>query len=352
MGNATSVNNNVQETEILSKIQNILGGSDTETMVSNLLAVSGDTDNLDAIDKNQVFETTSEENMFTQTEDLVPIVKYSRDEDSNSFTGGNNESINFSLQKLHQLLQETEINITSNMELNGGNPFNKLRQLFEQTENEYSNSLTDEHSVYMNKLSNLLGQDETEYNSFLTGGSDQNMNKLRQLLEQTETEYNNLSNVINFKGGALEDVSLFNGGNMTINENHEEEQEELKKEELKKEEEQKEHDDDDTDQSGGSSEKLDSELVEILKSLKQNKDNSNPKGGKSRKTSKKSKSSKKSKKSKSSKKSRRVPATTEYNTETTYMNNDDTDASDLSEDYLTSTSSINTSDINIKHYKN
>ena len=33
------------------------------------------------------------------------------------------------------------------------------------------------------------------------------------------------------------------------------------------------------------------------------------------------------------------------------MNNDNTDT-DESEDYLTSTSSINTSDINIKHYKN
>ena len=347
MGNATSANNNVQETEILAKIQNILGGSDTETMVSNLLAVSGDTDNIDMIDKEKAFETTSEEDMFTQTENLVPIVKLSRDEDSNlhnSFSGGyNNESINSSLEKLHQLLQETENNFTSNMELNinGGNPFSKLRQLFDQTENEYSNSLTDEHNVYMNKLSNLLEQNETEYNHLLEGGADPNMNKLRQLLEQTETEYNNLTNIINFKGGALEDVSLFNGGNLDVNEVKEVQEEQEEQEE-----------NDDVDQSGGSSEKLDSELVEILKSLKQNKENENPKGGKSRKTSKKSKSSKKSKKSKSSKKSRRVPATTEYNTETTYMNNDDTDASDLSEDYLTSTSSINTSDINIKHYKN
>ena len=310
----------------MSKIENILGGSDTETMISNsnLVAVSGDTDNIDALG------TTSEENMFTQTENLVPIVKLSRDE--NSFSGGENIELN----KLHMLLQETENN------MNGGNQFTNLRQLFEQTETEFPNSLTGQHNTYMNKLSTLLEQNETEYNNVITGGSNQDMNKLRQLFEQTETENNNLTNIINFKGGALANVSLFNGGadeelKPDVQEEHEKQVHEVHEEHVQEE------DNDDTDQSGGSSQKLDSELIEILKSLKQNKIHENPQGGKSRKTSKKSKASKKSKKSRR--------ATTE-NTETTYMNNDNTDSDDQSEDYLTSTSSINTSDINIKHYKN
>ena len=232
MGNATSTNNNIQETEILSKIENILGGSDTDTMISNsnIVAVSGDTDNID------VLGTTSEENMFTQTENLVPVLKLSRDE--NLFSGGENIELN----KLHMLLQETENN------MNGGNQFTNLRQLFEQTETEFPNSLTGQHNTYMNKLSTLLEQNETEYNNVTVDGSNQDMNKLRQLFEQTETENNNLTNIINFKGGALADISLFNGG---ADEEPEEQEEQEKQEKPEKPEEQEiEEEDDDTDQSG------------------------------------------------------------------------------------------------------
>ena len=104
-----------------------------------------------------------------------------------------------------------------------------------------------------------------------------------------------------------------------------------------------------TDQSGG--DQLDTELKNILYELQSNNKNlSKYKGGKSsKKSSKKSKkSSKKSKKS-SKKQSRRTSETSNVS-HNTYNIDSDFDSGD-SEEYLTSTSSMNTSDINIKHYR-
>ena len=95
-----------------------------------------------------------------------------------------------------------------------------------------------------------------------------------------------------------------------------------------------------SDQSGG--ENLDTELKVILKELQAN-NKSNYKGGKSsRKSSKKSNKSNKSKKQ-----SRRE--TTEESAMTNGTYDIDTDSGD--EDYLSSTSEMNTSDININHYR-
>ena len=119
-------------------------------------------------------------------------------------------------------------------------------------------------------------------------------------------------------------------------------EEEVEVEEVEEKPEQEEKEDNMTDQSGG--DQLDTELKNILYELQANNKNlSKYKGGKSSK-----KSSKKSKKS--SKKQSRRGSDTSNVSHNTYNIDSDFDSGD-SEEYLTSTSSMNTSDINIKHYR-
>lgn len=339
MGNSSSSNKlleNSNHSEIINKLQNLLGGSDTETFVNNqntqqyissiskLLqdsemklnqynAVTGDTENLsnnvNTLNHN-LFETTSDNDQITISENLVPELKF------NTMSGG---SINNTMNEISNLLQETE---TYN--LSGGNINNTI-----------------------NKISNLLQDTEINTN---TNFNSPIYNKLSSLLE--DTEMNN--NIVNLRGGALESKNLFSDEDKeSVSElkskkdkksksvvSEEEKEENSSKEEEKEEENSPEEDNKESEQSGGV--ELDTELKNILMTLK--KENASSKqnsisGGKGRK-------GKKSKKSKKTKSSRR--SVTSSDDETSAMNSDvDTD----NEDYLSSTSSLNTSDINIKHYR-
>jgi len=216
----------------------------------------------------------------------------------------------------------------------GASLYNQLSSLLQDTEGDADNFNGGIIESKLNEIRSLL--EETETNN-LVGGDLNNTQKLRDLLLQdTET-------FINFRGGALENEELFDHLKKKHNKS---ESAPVKMEEVKevsevsevnevpevaKEEQQN------TDQSGGS--ELDTELKGILKELQTNA--KNYKGGKSsRKSSKKSKASKKQ--------SRR-------STEESNMSNGtydiDTEGGSDDEDYLTSTSSMRTSDINIKHYR-
>jgi hypothetical protein len=332
MGNSSSSNKlleNSNHAEVMNKLQTLLGGSDTETFVNNqntqhyinniskLLqdsemnsnlynAVTGDTENLsnnvNTLNHN-LFETTSENDQITISENLIPEIKF------NTMSGG---SINNTMNEISNLLQETEV-----YNLSGGNVDNT-----------------------MNKISNLLQDSEINTNNNFNSPI---FNKLSNLLQDTEMN----TNVVNLRGGALESKNLFSDeDNKSVSElkskkdkksviSEEKEEKEEKEEENSPEEESNE-----SEQSGGV--ELDTELKNILMTLK--KENASSKqnsisGGKGRK-------GKKSKKSKKTKSSRR--SVTSSDDETSEMNSDvDTD----NEDYLSSTSSIGTSDINVKHYR-
>jgi hypothetical protein len=304
MGNSNSVANNTlnnDQQNALSKLETILGGSDTETYVANqnkeyLLnkfnklmidsevnnkynAVTGDTETLNNFIQSEptinhaVFETTSDEIPFTISENLVPIVKQ-----SHLMSGGFNT--NDTLNKLSSLLQDSESNFTGS-----------------------SNN------------ANIV-------------------NRLSSLLESTETN----DNAINFRGGGLDSENLFTsedvkGGNHNESENKESEN---------KVSENKESENKESEQSGGV--ELDSELKNILMTLKKENAGKNKNvisGGKTKKGGKKSKKSKSSRRSATS---------------AVESDNDDSDeytdqSGSSTEEYLTSTSSLNTSDINVKHYR-
>jgi hypothetical protein len=321
MGNSASTNNADVE-----KNNNIEKNSVTMNNESWRNAVNGNTETLSYAPNvnHAAFETTSEEEV-TESEHLgaMPLATKQFAEmplNSKKLQGGD------ILSYLSSLLQETEVEPNN---LNGGlieSKLNEIRSLLEDTE-----------------TNNLVGGEH----------------KLRDLLlHETET-------FINLRGGALQNENLFSNLKKEHSEHkkehseHKKEHSEHKKtevipeeveevEEEKEEEEEKEdvpekvaEEEENTDQSGG--EELDTELKGILKELQTN--SKNYKGGKSSR-----KSSKKSKASKASKKQSRRSATEESN-----MSNGtydiDTEGGSDDEDYLTSTSSMRTSDINIKHYR-
>jgi hypothetical protein len=402
-------------------------------------AVNGNTEQLNLSPKPNInhaaFETTSENENFTQSEKNVPIPlspskhmvhenvkheqlvggafdfsdifnKLSSIMNDTEMSGGiPDHNIDEQLNHIRNLLNETETNTQSggydahplllnklrdllsqdtetNLLIQDGGSIdqplllNKLRDLLSQ--DTETNLLTQDggsidQPLLLNKLRDLLSQD-TETNLLTQDGGSAELNKLRNiLLEDTET------NFINFKGGALDKENLFSENSLTGGEHsekhkkhedsekhkkHEESEKHKKHEESekhKKHEESEKHkeveerelvdasekqeeEEQKTDQSGG--EQLDTELKNILLELQANNKNLNKyKGGKSsKKSSRKSKKSKKSNKS-SKKQSRRSSASNM--SDETYNIDSDSDT----EDYLTSTSSMNTSDINLKHYR-
>jgi hypothetical protein len=277
-----------------------------------------------------VFETTSENGNFTVSEDLRPVAV------KNVKEGG--DLVGGLFDKLSNLLQDTEVNGGLSNDFSFiNNKLSQLTNLLEDTEsfpqlggNSYSNSNFD-------RIRGLL--QETESNNLVGGGDnlvDTNpmINKLRDLLLQ-ETE----SNILNLKGGALNNENLFSEKS---EHNKESSEHKLEKRELTENNNKEDQNNLKTDQSGG--EELDTELKNILVELQSNNKNVNKHvGGKSsRKGSKKS-----SKQSGSKRQSRRSSEASRASNNT--YNIGDSDESDV-EDYL-STSSMNTSDINIKHYR-
>ena len=336
MGNSNSAPNNTlnsHQKNALSKLETILGGSDTETYLTNqnnehLLnkfnklmidsevnnkynAVTGDTETLnnfiqpESAINHAVFETTSDEIPFTISENLVPIVK-----PSHLMNGGNNID---TLNKLSNLLQDTETNFTG------------------------------------------------------SASNDNIVNKLSSLLENTET--NDIA--MNFRGGNLDSENLFtsetiNGGKHNKHSEHKKEESEKKKSEKKESDKESEKDNKESEKDDKESEKdekeekeekeeseqsggveLDSELKNILMTLKKENAGKNKNvisGGKTKKGSKKSKKSKKSKSSR-----RSATSAVESDSDNSDEYSDQSGSS--TEEYLTSTSSLNTSDINVKHYR-
>jgi len=318
MGNSNSAPNNtlnIDQQIALGKLETILGGSDTETYLTNqnnshLLnkfnklmtdseinnnynAVTGDTETLENFIQPEpsithgVFETTSEEVPFTISENLVPVVR-----PSYLMNGGYNS--NDTLSKLSNLLQDSESNLTGSA--NNTNIVNKLSSLLESTEtNDYA---------------------------------------------------------VNFRGGNLDSENLFTSEDKHLkseeSEKHlksEESEKNVKSEEsathVKSEESATHVKSEESEQSGGV--ELDSELKNILMTLKKENAGKNKNvisGGKTKK------SSKKSKKSKSSRRSVTSAVGSDSNNSDEY-----TDSDSSTEEYLTSTSSLNTSDINVKHYR-
>jgi hypothetical protein len=395
MGNSSSSNNlpeNITQKELLDKVNSILGGSDTETFVqnnnaqhymskiSNLLqdtemgvnrynAVSGDTENLSNLSGQHMND------VFTVSENLVPLFK-----ESNAMNGGS-QSI---MDRLSNLFQDTEMN--GGME-QSNSILNRISNLLQDTET----NMTGGSELIMNRLSSLLHDNEVFEMSQMNGGSHASsdlLNKISNLLQETEQHgayvpqenisviHNKLSSLledsevnapVNLRGGALESENLFTSeesGNQLHKKKHtskkskkseednnnvvpvkeivveEDSTEEVpmeEKEVVPMKEKEVVEDNEESEQSGGV--ELDTELKNILMTLK--KDNQEGKqksisGGKGRKSRK------------SSRKSSRRSVTDEADDETSAMNSDvDTD----DEDYLSSTSSLNTSDINIKHYR-
>jgi len=328
MGNSASTNNAVVE-------ENNNIEKNTMNNESWRNAVNGNTETLSYAPNvnHAAFETTSEEEV-TESEHLgaMPLVNKQFDETVP--------------MKSMDLSGEMPLN---SKKLHGGNILSYLSSLLQDTEVEPSNLNGGLIESKLNEIRSLL--EDTETNN-LVGGEQ----KLRDLLlQETET-------FINLRGGALQNENLFSNLKKEHSEHkkehseHKKEHSEHKKtevipeevEEEKEEEEEKEdvpekvaEEEENTDQSGG--EELDTELKGILKELQTN--SKNYKGGKSSR-----KSSKKSKASKASKKQSRRSATEESN-----MSNGtydiDTEGGSDDEDYLTSTSSMRTSDINIKHYR-
>lgn len=284
-----------------------------------------------------VFETTSENANFTVSEHLQSVpVNTTRskihENVSHPAPKDNTELIGGLFNKISNLLVDTEV-APQLSELSDNIYLNKIRSLLQETETAPQLGGSSVDNFQLDKIRELL--QETETNN-LVGGSNDNfinenpmINKLRELLLQ-ETE----SNIINFKGGALNKENLFS----------EKESDKSNSEHQKVEKRELTDDNQDlktTDQSGG--EELDTELKGILLELQSNNKNLNKHiGGKSsRKSSKKSRSKKQSRRTSESSRASGASGNT--------YNIGDSDESD-GEDYL-STSSMNTSDINIKHYR-
>ena len=330
MGNSSSSNNlqeNTSHNEILNKIQNLLGGSETENFlnnegaqqymnkISNLLqesemnlsnkynAVTGDTENLSNSSINNMMIETSENlvpvfkltnNMYggIESENFVPVFKLTNNMSggiesenlvsvfklTNNMDGGSGNSI---LNQISNLLQDTEVSVGNVM--NGGLNNNITGQI--------SNLLQDTEGPIMNGGDSIKSHFES---------------KLTSLLE--ETEMNNFNNTtVNLRGGALDSQNMFGSDEDENNlkkkhrknslsteekkEEKEETKEETKEEETKEEIENSPEESvaEESEQSGGV--ELDTELKNILMTLK--KENSGSKqnsisGGKGKSKGKKS----------------------------------------------------------------
>jgi hypothetical protein len=397
MGNSVSNSNNSEG--IPEQNNNIIANQANHTWEK---AVNGNTEELNLRPKvtHAAFESTSENMPFTVSEKAisVPIMKGAANLSETSVMQNYNENnsnkpyYNEYMQAKQQYLNSkmkgaANLSETSVMQNYNENNANKpYYNEYMQAKQQYLNSKMKGGFIF-DKIANLFN--ETEVNVFDNNSNliDSKLNQIRSLLQDSET--NNLvggdissqrirdlllqdtESFINFRGGENKESehkehkkhakhveSKHNELKEEEKEEKEEKEEEQKEEKEEKEEEheqkQKEEkeekevneiseqmqktDDEESDQSGG--ENLDTELKVILKELQAN---NNHKGGKSSR-----KSSKKSNKSK--KQSRR--ATTEESEATNGTYDIDTDESDGGdEDYLTSTSSMNTSDININHYK-
>jgi len=368
MGNSESRNKHSEPVEHLEKNLNQNQWHKAVNGNTEEIQVSSPRPNVN----HAAFETTSENANFTVTEELKPVPIHNMSNShvihenvSHPYPVNKNKSADGSdllgglVDKISNLLLDTEMNggLFENDTIN--NKLAHITELLQETESapQLGGDVLD--NVQLNKIRELL--QETESNNLVGGFNNQNLvdvnpmiNKLRDLLLQ-ETE----NNIINFQGGALNNENLFSENKLTESEKSEksEHNEEEKKEHHKvhhkvkhsndekekkadhtSEEANEEHENLKTDQSGG--EELDTELKNILVELQTN--NKHVGGKSSRKGSKKS-----SKKSGSKRQSRRSSEASNASNNT--YNIGDSDESDV-EDYL-STSSMNTSDINIKHYR-
>ena len=292
-------------------------------------AVNGNTEELSVRPNinHAAFETTSEEMPFTESENVVPVSV--------------NSSRNYSTALENAITQPRVVpasnsNITGlNVTMKGGF-FDQLASLLQDTETNVFDTNSIVIDSKLNQIRSLL--QESEVNNF--SGGDVSSNRIRDLLLQDTESF------MNFRGGEHSEQKDKKHVKKIDEVSEEEKEEKEEKEEEEKEEkpevnevveEMQKESEAESDQSGG--ENLDTELKVILKELQAN-NKSNYKGGKSSR-----KSSKKSNKSK--KQSRRE--TTEESAMTNGTYDIDTDSGD--EDYLSSTSEMNTSDININHYR-
>jgi hypothetical protein len=363
MGNSASVSNN--EEGIPEQNNNIIGYHTNHTWEK---AVNGNTEELNLRPKvtHAAFESTSENMPFTVSEKAVPApVKNNYANLSETSVMQQYNETNADKPYYNEYMQAKQKYLNSKSlknNMKGGFIFDKLANLFNETEVNVFDNNSNLIDTKLNQIKSLL--QDTETNNLV--GGDVSSQKLRELLLQDTESF------LNFRGGENKESEHEEANQNELKEEHKEpkkheeqeeheehkESKEHKKQEHKKQEHKKEEkeekeekeveeiseqmqktDEEESDQSGG--ENLDTELKVILKELQANNKN-NHKGGKSSR-----KSSKKSNKSK--KQSRR--ATTEESEATNGTYDIDTDSGDDNEDYLTSTSSMNTSDININHYK-
>ena len=336
MGNSESRNKPSEENNNLEKTANHNQWHD---------AVNGNTDEIHVSSpranvNHATFETTSDNVNFTETEELKPVAIINDVVSHPTLVKKtDNDLLGGLYSKLSNLLQDTEVDsgVSDNVFINS--KLSHIRELLQDTEMPSQLGGNFSNVNHLERIRELL--QETETNN-LVGGFDNNnnlvsinpmINKIRELLLQ-ETE----TNVINFKGGALNNENLFSENKLTESEK----KEPVKVEKHKLSEmhtESEKHENLNTDQSGG--EELDTELKNILVELQTNK-NKHTGGKSSRKGSKKS-----SKKGGSKRQSRRSSEASEASNNT--YNIGDSDDSDI-EDYL-STSSMNTPDIKVKHYR-
>jgi len=293
-------------------------------------AVNGNTEELSVKPNvtHAAFETTSEEVPFTESEKLAPMPVPTAVSSMNNYSPEVKNAV--TRPRVAPTANSSLNNITgSNVSMKGGFIFDKLASLLQDTETNVfdMNSGNDEK---LNKIRSLLDDTESNDNVLVGGGAQ----SLRELLLQDSESF------LNFRGGN-HDKKTHHEKSEKLEEVKEDEEEkpevsevmeEMKKDEEDEEKEEKEETEK-SNQSGG--EELDTELKVILKELQTN---NSHKGGK---TSRKS-----SKKSNKSKKQSRRNSTESAMTNGTYDIDTDDD-----EDYLTSTESMNTSDIDIKHYR-
>ena len=361
------------EPSMMNKMDEMFGGSIMDG-IKSLFGAANNTEN--AYESNE---------MNTEVNNLKQLLE---ETEENVMAGGAIDDV--TIQHFQNLLAVTEQNVMSGGAIDDVTVQHFQNLLAETEQNVMAGGAIDD--VTVQHFQNLLA--ETEQNVMAGGQVEESINNLRNLLVQSESNFN--YQTVNLRGGKVESENLFSSENQPL------EKEETENENLDV--------SGGSEQSGG--EELSSELVEILKSLKkeskekkesnENKVGGSRKGdsrrkdddeereikeeieadfqgniegkweefqdyynehvGKSRKPKSKhdvyreweaetqfggkrrssKKSSRKSSR-KSSKKSRRMSKDSDYDLD------DDMDTDD-DEDYL-STSSLNTSDINIRHYR-
>jgi hypothetical protein len=387
------------ESNIMASMDEMFGGSIMDG-IKSLLGAANNTEHVTESNEmnthvnnlKQLLEQTEDNVMMGGAIDNVTVQRLQHllaETEQNVMAGGAIDDV--TVQRLQHLLAETEQNVMSGGAIDDVS-VQRLQNLLAETESfSMAGGQVEANDVSIQHLQNLLA--ETESFSMAGGqvgaglGTDENVNNLRNLLVQSESNFN--YQTVNLRGGKVESENLFSSENQPLEKEKESENENL-------------------DVSGGSEqsggEELSSELVEILKSLKkenkENKSGGSRKGdsrrrdedeeeerdikeemesdfqgntagkweefqdeykehvGKSRKPKSKHefyrewesqqfggkrRTSKKSSR-KSSRKSRRMSKDSDYDLD------DDMDMDTDDEDYL-STSSLNTSDINIRHYR-